>query len=194
MDFRELQKQRAGLAHHALLHVQISEFLERANLLGSEFGDALVNGNRLGQETVADEDLREALKIINGLKRLALPDVQLPNGHQGDLVFRLVLQDLLIFRDGLRDLALIEELLCGFDVFAFAIGHSRLRHSTARACWRGCPPRRRGERQAEAVLTYASRRRKGKSTKADFRVSSQLSPLDLGTRWRKPGEPTETPA
>src|SRR5258707_8279129 len=128
------------------------------------------------------------------LKRLALPDVQLPDGHQGDLVFGLVLQDLLIFRNGLRDLALIQELLCGFDVFAFAIGHSRLRHSTARACWRGCPPRRRGERQAEAVLTYASRRRKGKSTKADFRVSSQLSPLDLGTRWRKPGEPTETPA
>ena len=38
------------------------------------------------------------------------------------------------------------------------------------------------------MLDYASRGRKDKSTKPEFRVSSQLSPLDLGTRWRKLGE------
>ena len=35
---------------------------------------------------------------------------------------------------------------------------------------------------------YASRGRKDKSTSPEFRVSSQLSPLDLGTGWRKRGE------
>ncbi len=124
MDFRELQEQWPGLAHHALLHIQVSEFLERANLFRGQLGDALVDRNSLGQETVAHEYLRKALKIIDCLKGFALPDVQLPNGHQRDLVFGLVLQNLLIFRDGLRNFALVQELLCGFDVFAFAIGHS----------------------------------------------------------------------
>jgi hypothetical protein len=38
------------------------------------------------------------------------------------------------------------------------------------------------------VLANANRRRKGKSTNPKFRVSSQLSPLDLGTERRKTGE------
>src|SRR6267154_2642669 len=124
MDFCELQEERPGFAHDALLDVEVGEFFERTNLFGSEFGDALVNGDGLGQETVAYEDLRQTLKIIDGLKSFALADVELADGHQGDLVFGLVLEDLLVFRDGLRDLALVQELLRGFDVFAFAIGHS----------------------------------------------------------------------
>jgi hypothetical protein len=35
-----------------------------------------------------------------------------------------MLQNLLVFRNGLGDLALVEEFLSGFDVFAFVIGHS----------------------------------------------------------------------
>jgi hypothetical protein len=44
---------------------------------------------------------------------------------------------LLIFRDGLRDLALIQELLRGFDVFAFAIGHSLTQTQTRPRLLRG---------------------------------------------------------
>src|SRR5260370_30898305 len=44
------------------------------------------------------------------------------------------------------------------------------------------------------VIAYASRGAKGKSTKAVFRVISQLSPWDLGTRRRKPGESNESPS
>src|SRR4029077_19539260 len=105
-----------------------------------------------------------------------LTDVQLPDGHQGDLVFGLVLQDLLVFSDGLRDFALIEELLRGFDVFAFVIGHTGT-YTLRRPCLlERCVPALQ-LRQAEVVRSYASRRRKGKSTKAELGVSSQLSPL-----------------
>ena len=135
VDFGELQEQRPRLAHHPLLDVQIGQFLERANLFGREFGDALVNGDGFGQETVADEELRQALEIVDGLKGLALADVQLADGHQGDLIARLVLQNLLVFGDGLGDLALVEELLRGFDEFAFVIGHSGTQTMRSLACW-----------------------------------------------------------
>ncbi|HEX3817930.1 MAG TPA: hypothetical protein VHW03_06560 [Chthoniobacterales bacterium] len=124
VNFGQLQEQRPGLAHYALLDVEVSKFLERANLFGSKFCNAFVNGDRFGEESVANENLREALEIVDGLKGFALADVQLADGHQRDLIARLVLQNLLIFRNGLGDLALVEEFLSGFDVFAFVIGHS----------------------------------------------------------------------
>jgi hypothetical protein len=99
---------------------------------------------------------------------------------------------LLIFRDGLRDLALVQELLRGFDVFAFAIGHSLTQTQRRQRLLERivlAPDGKRGRQKA--VLAYASRQGKGKSTNAEFCVSSQLSPLDLGTGRRKPGEDAE---
>ena len=124
VEFGELQEERSRLAHDPLLHVQVSQLFERTNFFGGEFRDALVNGDGLRQETIADEQLREPLEVIDGLERLALADVQLSDGHQGNLIPRLVLQDLLIFGDGLRHLALIQQLLCGFNEFALVVGHA----------------------------------------------------------------------
>src|SRR5580700_4768746 len=125
MDFRKLQKERPGFAHNPLLDVEVGQLFEGANLFGGQFGDALVNGDGFGEKTVSDKDLSEALEIIDGLKSFTLPDVQLADGHESDLIARLKLENLLVFGDGLRDLALIQQLLRGFDEFTFAIGHSR---------------------------------------------------------------------
>ena len=51
--------------------------------------------------------LRKALEIIDGLKGFALANVQLADGHQRNLILRLVLQNVLVFRNGLGDLALV---------------------------------------------------------------------------------------
>src|SRR5579859_530726 len=124
MNFRELEEERARFAHDPLLDVQIGEAFERTNFLGRELGDALVNGDGFGEKTVADEDLREAFEIIDGLKRFALANVEFADGHEGDLILGLVLEDLLIFGDGLRNLALVQKLLRRFDEFTFVIGHA----------------------------------------------------------------------
>jgi len=61
----QLQEERSRLRHDALLHVEVSQFFERANFFRGEFGDALVNGDGLGEKPIADEQLCEALEVIN---------------------------------------------------------------------------------------------------------------------------------
>jgi hypothetical protein len=69
--------------------------------------------------------LRQPFEIFDGAERFTLADVQLADGHQRDLVARFVLQNLLIFRDGLRYFALVQQFLRGFDVFALVISHAK---------------------------------------------------------------------
>ena len=107
-----------------MLNVQVGQFLQRPDFFWRELGNSLVDRNRFGKETVADEELRETFEIVDGLNGFALADVQLADGHQGDLVAGLILQDLLIFGDGLRHLPLVQQFLCGFDVLTFVIGHA----------------------------------------------------------------------
>src|SRR5213080_4101964 len=149
MNFSQLQEKRPGLAHYALLNVEVGEFFERPNLFRSQFGDALVNGDRFGKETIPDENLGQALKVIDGLESLALADIELADGHQGDLVAGLVFENILVFGDGLGDFALVQQLLCGFDVFAFVISHSRKRDKSPQgAVPKHTPPVGRGQKTA----------------------------------------------
>src|SRR5215470_16149818 len=111
MDFRELEEERPRFAHYTLLDVKIREALKRANLFGSKLRDTFVDGDCFGEKTVPHEDLCEAFEIIDGLESLALANVELADGHQGDLILGLVFEDMLVFGDGLRDFALIKELL-----------------------------------------------------------------------------------
>jgi len=125
VNFRQLKEKGPGLAHHALLNVQVGKLLKRADFFRGELGDALVNRDCFCQESVADENLRKAFEVVDGLERLALADIQLADGHQRDLIPRLVLQNILVFAYGLGDFALIQQLLCDFDVLALVIGHAR---------------------------------------------------------------------
>jgi len=127
VDFRELQEQRPRLAHHSLLHIEVGQPLQRFDFLRSQLGDALVNRNGLGQKTVSHKNLCQPLKILDSLKSFALANVQLADGHQRDLILRLVFQNVLVFGNGLRNLALVQQLLRGFDVFALVIGHASTR-------------------------------------------------------------------
>ncbi len=127
VNFRELQKQRPRLAHHSLLYVEVSQPFQRLDLFRSQFGDALVNRDSFGQKAVRHKNLCQPLKILDGLKGFALPNVQLADGHQGDLILRLIFQDVLVFGDRLRNFALVQQLLRGFDVFALVIGHASTR-------------------------------------------------------------------
>src|SRR5206468_1657256 len=94
------------------------------------------------QEAVADVNLREAFEVVDGLKRFALPDIQLADGHECDLITRLVLQNILVLGDGLSDFALVQQLLCGLYVFAFVISHARTGTSLPAGV---CPGRSRSE-------------------------------------------------
>ncbi len=125
MNFSKLQEQGPGFTHHALLNIEVGKLFERPDFLGRQLGDPFVNGDGLREKTISDKNLRKAFEIIDSLKGFALADVQLANGHERDLIARLVLQDLLVFGDGLGHLALVQQLLCGFDVFALVKGHAR---------------------------------------------------------------------
>src|SRR2546430_2809844 len=102
MNLRQLEEKGPGLTHYPLLHVKVGKLFEGANLFGSELGDALVDGDCFCQETVADENLRQTLEVVDGLKRFALADIQLADGHQCDLVARLIFQNILVFGYGDR--------------------------------------------------------------------------------------------
>src|SRR5262249_44882703 len=121
-------------------------------------------------------------EVIDGLEGFALADVQLADGHQGDLVARFILQNVLVFGDGLDDFALIQQLLCGFDVFAFGVSHSRKETNPPRErSPTHSPGWPRAENGPRSYSGNASRREKGKSTNPKFVVSRQLSPCCLGT-------------
>ena len=176
VNLGELHEQRPRLAHHPLLDIQVGKFLERAYLFGSQLGNAFINRDGFGQEPVADKQLRQTFEVIDGLKRFALTDIQLADGHQGDLIARFVLQNLLVFRYGLGDFALVEKFLSGFDKLAFVIGHSRAQtisrpHLLQSALTR---PSRKG-RQKSCLTTLAGGETQVNEPSSP--CSSQLSPL-----------------
>ena len=55
----------------------------------------------------AEIDLRQALEIFEGMRHVALTGEKIAHRHQGGLILGVVPKDLLIFGDGLIDLALI---------------------------------------------------------------------------------------
>ena len=76
-------------------------------------------------------------KYSSALKRFALANVQVADGHQRDLIFGFVLQDVLVFGDGLREFSLMEILLRRVDVFALVIGHCTRSVLRPPAVWQG---------------------------------------------------------
>src|SRR5207245_10836125 len=111
MKFGQLEKKRPSFAHHHLLNVEVGELFERTYFCGSELGDALIYCNGFGKEPIADENLRQALKIIDGLKGFTLAYIELADSHQSDLVARLEDQNILVLVDGTDDVALVTTLL-----------------------------------------------------------------------------------
>src|SRR4029077_13149207 len=126
---------------------------ERSYLFGSQLGDAFVHRDGFGQETISNEQLSQPLKVVDGLKRFALADIQLADGHQRDLIARLMLQNLLVFGYSLGDLALVEEFLCGFDKLAFVIGHSRAQTIRRPRLLLNAFPRSGGKGRQKSCLT-----------------------------------------
>ena len=57
------------LAEHALLYVQLRQPLHRTIFFWRELGDFFVNRDGLGDESVGQKYLRQALKIFQRLKR-----------------------------------------------------------------------------------------------------------------------------
>ena len=121
--FRDLQKKRARLAQHALLHVEIGELLERADFGRRQLGDFLVNRDGLAVEAIRKIDLRKPLEIFERVGHIALAGEQIAHRHQRGLILRVVAENLLIFGDGLGDLALVQILQRAFERFAFIKGH-----------------------------------------------------------------------
>ena len=123
IGFRDLQEERPRLAQHSLLHVEVRQPLKRGQFVGGELGNLLVDGDGLAVEAVAQIDLREPLEVFDGLRHVSLTGEEIAHGHQSGLVFRIVAENLLIFGDGLGNLALVEILQRVFERFAFVKGH-----------------------------------------------------------------------
>jgi len=126
VHFRQLQIQRPCLAEDALLNVKLRQSFQRARFLGRELCYFFVNGDGFGCESVVQKNLCELFKIFQRLKGFALAHEQIAQGHQGDLILRFILQDLLIFRDGLRHLPLLQILLRRVNVLAFVVRHLQM--------------------------------------------------------------------
>jgi len=60
------------------------------------------------------------------LKSFTLSDEQVAQGHECDLVFRFIFQDLLVFGDGLRKFPLLEILLRRVEVLGLVISHLQM--------------------------------------------------------------------
>src|SRR5437016_146823 len=188
VHLRQLEEQGPGLAHYPLLNVEVGKLFKGANLFGSELGDALVNRNCLCQETVANKNLRKAFEVVDGLKRLALADIQLADGHQRDLVARLIFQNILVFGYGLGDFALIQQLLCSFNVFALVIGHAQKgTNLPPGVCPTSSPRIAAVAGRLITLLGYAIRQEKDKSTYPEPVVSRQLSPFPPKNSMAKTG-------
>ncbi len=127
MTFRQLQKYRPRFTQYALLDVKFRQPFQRLHFLWRQLRNFFVNGDGLGQKSIANKYLREARKVIDRLKSFALTHIQIAHGHQRHLIAGLVLQNLLIFRDRLRHAILPQMFLRGFNVFNFAVCHYRLR-------------------------------------------------------------------
>ena len=123
MYVRQVQVNGARLAQHPLLHVKLRQPLHRPGLLGSQFGYLFIDRDRFRYKAVRQKQFCQPLEIFQRLERFPLANVEVANGHQRDLVSRLVLQDILIFGNGLRHLILVEILLRALDMSAFVIGH-----------------------------------------------------------------------
>src|SRR5438876_1176614 len=84
---------------------------------------------RLAQIFVGDGFLTKAIAVYKRIAKLAPEEIRplekLAYGHQRDLVAGLVLQNILVFAYGLGDFALVQQLLCGLNVFALVISHAR---------------------------------------------------------------------
>jgi len=74
----------------------------RTAFLRRKLGNFFINRDGFGCETVVKENLREPFEILKRAESFALADKQIAQGHQCDLVLRFVLEDTLIFRNGLR--------------------------------------------------------------------------------------------
>jgi hypothetical protein len=121
----QLQVEWPGLAHHALLDIEFGKTFEGTRLFRRELPDFFVDGDGFGEEAVLGVKLGEALEVFEGFECFALTHVEIADGHQGDLIARLVAQDLLIFLDGLGNLALIQVFLRGIERLGFVEAHQR---------------------------------------------------------------------
>ena len=126
LHFGELQIKRPRLAQDSLLHVKFRQPFQRAAFLGSKLGDLFVDGDGFGGEAVVQKNLGQPFKIFQGLEGFPLADEQISQRHQGDLILGLILQNLLVFEDGLRHLPLLEILRRRVEVLGLVIGHLQM--------------------------------------------------------------------
>ena len=126
LHFGELQIEGPRLAQDSLLYVKFRQPFQRAAFLGSKFGDFLVDGDGFGGEAVVQKNLGQTFKIFQGLEGLPLPDEKISQGHQGDLILGLILDNLLVFEDGLRHLPLLKILRRRVEVLGLVISHLQL--------------------------------------------------------------------
>jgi len=121
-----------GLVDDPLFHEQVGQDLGVFEAVGIGPDDLAVDGDRPAVEALVDETLGGPLEIIDGDLVPPEAEVQVADGVHEVGVGRFLLEDLLVFLDGVVELAAGNELLSVLEEFFLIEGdHSRQPRSPA---------------------------------------------------------------
>ena len=112
--FGHLQILRPGIIEEALLGVEFRQ-LQRSIHARLELGDLLVHSNALDRKTLGGIRIADRFETLDRLFGIAQPRVQIANRIGNCKILFIVLADLLVFRDSVLQLALLNELFRGAE-------------------------------------------------------------------------------
>ena len=124
----------AGIVEQTLLGVKLGQ-LQHAFQRGFQFADFLIDGDGLDRETLAGIGIADILEAICGFVVLAEADVEIAHGVGDRKVFRVVLEDLLVFGDRVLQLALLDILLRSAEELLFVEPETKRHMSTDSSPW-----------------------------------------------------------
>ena len=101
----------AGVVEQALLGVQLCQFGNDFCGGRAELGQLLVNGNGFYGKTVLRILVPDSLEVLAGFLILSYPGVEVANSIEDSKIFRIFLDDLFVFGNGVLQLALLDKLL-----------------------------------------------------------------------------------
>ena len=108
--FCDLQVLRAGVVEKTLLRVEFRQ-LQEAFKRRLELADLLVHRDGLNRESLAGIGIAHSLETFGGFGGFAETRIEVANGIGDGQVLGIILEDLLVFGDGILQLALLNVLL-----------------------------------------------------------------------------------
>ena len=127
--FSDLQVLRARVVEETLLGIEFRQF-QRTVHARMDLGDLLVHRDAFYRETLRGIGIADTLETFDGFGSLAQSGVEVPDGVVDGEVLGIVLENLLVFRDGVLKLALLDKLFRSAEKLLFVKAETK-RHRSA---------------------------------------------------------------